>query len=306
MATTNLGRIGFVSKGTWVAGPYKNLDVVRYNNALYICKVPSTTSVPTTTTDWDLYVDSVDTYTKDEADSNFVDKTTAQTIAGIKTFSSSPIVPDSVNDNEVTNQKQLARLRKDVTYHKRYVNHEIGDDTNNGFTSGSPKLTIKAAIESVPSGLRAEIILSGTTAYPYIIDTGINIYGSKIVLRTGGRTFTVTSDGHFRIYDGSLWLERGTFNIACVAFVHLYEGSKLRIGGFYTVTFNIGVNDFRCIYNTYNSGHSISYLTAFRWNVYEDSGISGALASNNYLDGITKSKFLYTTFPINFNNTSTM
>jgi len=57
MPTTNLGRIGFVSKGAWAAGTYKNLDVVRYSGALYICKVLTTTAVPTTATDWDLYVE---------------------------------------------------------------------------------------------------------------------------------------------------------------------------------------------------------------------------------------------------------
>jgi hypothetical protein len=56
MATTNLGRIGLVSRGTWSAGTYKNLDVVSYNNSLYICKVTTTTDAPTVTASWDLYV----------------------------------------------------------------------------------------------------------------------------------------------------------------------------------------------------------------------------------------------------------
>jgi hypothetical protein len=56
MATTNLGRIGLVSRGTWSAGTYKNLDVVSYNNSLYICKVTTTTDAPTVSASWDLYV----------------------------------------------------------------------------------------------------------------------------------------------------------------------------------------------------------------------------------------------------------
>jgi hypothetical protein len=52
MAVTNLGRIGFVPQGNWSAGTYKNLDVVRYNSASYICKVATTTALPSVSTDW--------------------------------------------------------------------------------------------------------------------------------------------------------------------------------------------------------------------------------------------------------------
>jgi hypothetical protein len=74
MPTTNLGRIGFVSKGTWAAGTYKNLDIVRYNSSLYICKVLTTTNNPATTADWDLYIETG------------VDLGSAQTITGAKTM----------------------------------------------------------------------------------------------------------------------------------------------------------------------------------------------------------------------------
>ncbi len=53
MATTNLGRIGFVVKDTWSAGTYKNLDVVRYGNSSYACNnVAGTTGVPSVSADW--------------------------------------------------------------------------------------------------------------------------------------------------------------------------------------------------------------------------------------------------------------
>lgn len=53
MATTNLGRIGFVVKGTWSAGTYKNLDVVRYGTNSYACNnVSGTTGVPGVSPDW--------------------------------------------------------------------------------------------------------------------------------------------------------------------------------------------------------------------------------------------------------------
>ena len=42
MPVSNLGRIGFVTKGDWSAGTYKYLDVVRYNQSTWICAVPTT------------------------------------------------------------------------------------------------------------------------------------------------------------------------------------------------------------------------------------------------------------------------
>ena len=54
MATTNLGRIGFVAKGDYAAGTYKYLDLVRYSGAAYVCKIASTTALPTDTSAWDL------------------------------------------------------------------------------------------------------------------------------------------------------------------------------------------------------------------------------------------------------------
>ena len=63
MTTTNLGRIAVVPKGTWTAGTYKALDLVRYQGSSYIAK-GTTTALPTVTTDWDLIVgDGVSLYT---------------------------------------------------------------------------------------------------------------------------------------------------------------------------------------------------------------------------------------------------
>lgn len=53
MTTSNLGRIAIVPKGTWAAGTYKALDLVRYNGASYIAKATTTTN-PTDTTYWTL------------------------------------------------------------------------------------------------------------------------------------------------------------------------------------------------------------------------------------------------------------
>lgn len=55
MTQVNLGRIVIIPQGTWTAGTYKALDLVRYNGASYIAKA-TTTATPTNTTYWDLVV----------------------------------------------------------------------------------------------------------------------------------------------------------------------------------------------------------------------------------------------------------
>lgn len=54
MATTNIGRIGFVLKGDWIAGTYKYLDVVRHDTHSYACALTSGTSTEPSliNTDW--------------------------------------------------------------------------------------------------------------------------------------------------------------------------------------------------------------------------------------------------------------
>lgn len=44
MPTLNLGRVGVVPRGNWVAGTYKKLDVVRHNGAAWQCKAALTTT----------------------------------------------------------------------------------------------------------------------------------------------------------------------------------------------------------------------------------------------------------------------
>ena len=52
MPVSNLGRIGFVTRGEWSPGPYKYLDVVKHAAGTWICAVPTTTEEPSTGADW--------------------------------------------------------------------------------------------------------------------------------------------------------------------------------------------------------------------------------------------------------------
>ena len=59
MATVNLGRIGFVNKGTYNgATAYKINDVVNYNNSVYASVQAGTGQIPTNTAYWKLWIDS--------------------------------------------------------------------------------------------------------------------------------------------------------------------------------------------------------------------------------------------------------
>lgn len=55
MTTVNLGRVGFVLKGSWVAGTYKKLDVVRHGTKLFGCITQTTTEPPSA--DWLILVE---------------------------------------------------------------------------------------------------------------------------------------------------------------------------------------------------------------------------------------------------------
>ena len=57
---TDLGKVGMVMKGTWSSSAtYEIMDVVGYNNGLYIAKqaVPANT-LPTNTTYWQTAIDT--------------------------------------------------------------------------------------------------------------------------------------------------------------------------------------------------------------------------------------------------------
>ena len=90
MATINLGRVGFVQKGTYSGvTAYKINDVVVYNNGVYACISPTTGNLPTNTTHWKLWLDP----------STLVAKTGDETITGVKTFSSNTIFNGDVMQN---------------------------------------------------------------------------------------------------------------------------------------------------------------------------------------------------------------
>lgn len=131
MAQINLGRIGFVNKGGWIAGVnYKLNDVVKYGGSTYAAKRPNIDVTPPTngmdTDDWFYFVNGSDyapnigdetkkfkvadavneneAINKKQFDDAAVKLTGDQTIDDIKIFTSSPIVPTPTTDGDAVNK----------------------------------------------------------------------------------------------------------------------------------------------------------------------------------------------------------
>ena len=72
MPQINLGRVGFVNKGEWTDGSHKINDVVKYNNIIYVCTTPHTSTagniLPTNGSYWEKWLDGSDWYTKTDID----------------------------------------------------------------------------------------------------------------------------------------------------------------------------------------------------------------------------------------------
>ena len=101
MAQVNLGRIGFVNKGSWnIATNYKLNDVVKYGGSTYAAKRPNVGITPPTngtdTDDWFYFVNLGD----------YIDKASNQDITGIKNFTngivSSEITTTKITTNGIT------------------------------------------------------------------------------------------------------------------------------------------------------------------------------------------------------------
>ena len=75
----------------------KNATVKYTDGNTYVSKVNNNTALPTNATNWTIYDPS-------SLDLQFVKLTGNQTIAGVKTFSSSPIVPAPTSDTQVANK----------------------------------------------------------------------------------------------------------------------------------------------------------------------------------------------------------
>ena len=145
MAQVNLGRIGFVNKGSWNnATNYKLNDVVKYGGSTYAAKRPNTGITPPTngtdTDDWFYFVNN----------SDYVDKTSDQDIIGIKNFTNgittteittTEINGDKTIDGETTfvvSPKVPEPTDNNDAVNKAYVDSVIPPQTGDIYSLGQP------------------------------------------------------------------------------------------------------------------------------------------------------------------------
>ena len=137
----------------------------------------------------------------------------------------------------------------------------LGDDANTGSERTHPKATIKAAIESVDEGTRAEIILLPTSGHDeFAISEQITSNNTHIVIHASGAKIEVTNNGGFTMYGGYLWLLDGTYNVHVTPLIRAYEDARVNISSNSHVTVVMFVNNFRLLYSRSSRGSSIGYL----------------------------------------------
>lgn len=107
MPTLNLGRVGFVNKGTWlISTAYKINDTVTYLGGTYAALQANTGQTP---------ILGGTIYWQEWIANNVVHTTGNESIDGIKTFTSSPIVPDATTAFQpLTFGQTSAKLATDI------------------------------------------------------------------------------------------------------------------------------------------------------------------------------------------------
>ena len=160
---------------------------VQHNGNVWICKATNTNSAPTdANANWKrtITVESLTTVL-----SGYVKNTGNETIAGVKTFSSSPIVPTPTTDNQVAN--------------KKYVDENKVTDIFSKPNYGALFIKTAPATISIPLGFQVVVdgkIITLTSDYSLSLNTNLDT-GTKTpgkdyyVYATTAGSFYLSADG---------------------------------------------------------------------------------------------------------------
>lgn len=189
MPTLNLGRVGFVNKGTWSgATAYKINDTVTYLGGTYACLIANTGQTP---------VLGGTIYWQEWVSSDTMHLSGTETATGQKTFSLSPIVPTATPGDNTTKTASTAFVAAEIPYQIHAATSKTipvdADEfalLDSAATYGLKKLTyanLKAAQKTYNDTLYASIgsNLSGVrqTVQYSLVDT--NGFPNYITIGTG-------------------------------------------------------------------------------------------------------------------------
>jgi len=108
MPTLNLGRVGFVNKGTWLIGTaYKINDTVTYLGGTYAALQANTGQTP---------ILGGTVYWQEWVANDVVHKSGDETIADVKTFTSSPVIPTPADGDSSTKAASTAFVASAIPY----------------------------------------------------------------------------------------------------------------------------------------------------------------------------------------------
>lgn len=205
MPTLNLGRVGFVNKGAWADGVHKINDTVTYNNGTYACILAHTSTagdiIPTNTTYWQEWVSP-----------DIVHKTGNETIAGIKTFSSSPIIPTPANGDNSTAGATTAFVASAIPYNINAATSKpspIDGDLIGLVDSAASNVLKKVSIAE----LRTTLATSIPQDFRLTLTTGVPVTISGVTAATS-IYLTPYIGNKLSIYNGIAWITYATAELS--------------------------------------------------------------------------------------------
>lgn len=153
-------------------------------------------------------------------------------------------------------------------YQNRYLDPENGDDSNNGFSSGSAFKTLKALINAAPVG--STICVRGSHDTVIEVNEALNIVNKHVVIFMNSCTLNINAQitmygGSFKNYYSFVAINQST------KFAFLHFSADIRIAG----TVN-PIGDAVCLFRqTYTSG-SVSHPGSHHSNVFYQGTVNDA------------------------------
>lgn len=230
MPTLNLGRVGFVNKGTWLTSTaYKINDTVTYLGGTYVALQANTGQTP-------IFGGTV--YWQEWVANNVVHKSGDETIADVKTFTSSPIIPTPADGDSSTKAASTKFVAAAIPYNINAATSKAtpADADEFGFLSSSAAWSL--------------VKMTGTNLKAWLktyFDTVYAVLNSPIFSGSISAKNAMYKDTPVTVTSWSYVTTTITLNVASHTFV---TGDYIEVGGLTAAT------------NTPNGVHLVTSVTA--------------------------------------------